>query len=104
MAPHEAKVGGEVMINESWKQAMDIFSEIVGLSSENRKHFLDDECANNSTLRDQVEELLVNHAAAETVEFLREPAWVVDRLPLSLPDFGDLNRHFFRAALPENAC
>jgi tetratricopeptide (TPR) repeat protein len=64
-------------------QAMDLFVEVVELSSDERKARLQVACQCVPELRARVEELLAHHREAESIDFLR---------PAPAPDFGAVDK------------
>lgn len=80
------------MTNDRWNQVVDIFSAVAARSPDHQQAHLGEACADDPDLRTQVEELLANHAIAETEGFLEPPPWVIDEIPVLLPDFEEYKR------------
>lgn len=81
------------MTNDRWNQVADLFSTVVAdRSPDQQQAHLNEACADDPDLRARVEELLANHAIAETEGFLKEPPWVIDEIPVLLPDFEEYKR------------
>lgn len=59
------------MANEKWEQVKDIFDAAVRQSAEERSEFLDEVCADNETVRREVESLLSSFDRAES--FMDKP-------------------------------
>ncbi|MEZ5426251.1 MAG: protein kinase [Pyrinomonadaceae bacterium] len=61
------------MEKDRWQQIKDLFEAARGLSGEERKTFLAEECVDDSSLRAEVEKLINSFEEADT-SFLEEPA------------------------------
>ena len=58
---------------DSWDRIAELFETALSLPPERRPGFLDQACSGEDALREQVEELLKNHDAAEANSFLGQP-------------------------------
>lgn len=73
--------------SERWTEINQAFSAALDQAPGDRGKYLDAACAQDAALREEVERLLRDAQEAEGEGFLREPAWVIDDIPLFLPDF-----------------
>ncbi|MBW2524878.1 MAG: serine/threonine protein kinase [Deltaproteobacteria bacterium] len=80
------------MSPERWERVCELFGEATALPAERRALLLADACGDDEALLREVYELLDCAARAETVGFLEVPPWVLEDVPLALPDFGDYER------------
>lgn len=62
------------MTPENWQHVKALFHEALELASDQRAIFLSEACANDATLREQVESLIRSHE--EAGDFINEPAFI----------------------------
>jgi eukaryotic-like serine/threonine-protein kinase len=75
------------MTPERWTEISAAFSAALDQAPAARGKYLDETLAHDAALRDEVARLLRDAEEAESRGFMREPAWVMDDIPLHLPDF-----------------
>ncbi len=84
------------MTPEHWLREKAVFTEVMGLTPEERRNYLDATCADDPALRAGVERLLTHYDKAETESFLSDsflaPSWATDGIPTTLDDFDDYER------------
>ncbi len=79
--------GKELMTPERWNEIYDGFKAVLEQELGDRAKYLDEAFPHDLTLRDEVARLLRDAQEAESQGFLKGPAWIVDDIPLFLPDF-----------------
>ncbi len=82
------------MTPERWTEINAAFSAALDHVPGDRGKYLEEAFAHDASLREEVARLLREGQEAESVGFLREPAWVADDTPLFLPDFKDGDSEF----------
>jgi eukaryotic-like serine/threonine-protein kinase len=75
------------MTPERWTQVNEAFSAALDQPAAMRAKYLDDAFPHDAALRDEVAGLLRDAEEAESHGFMRDPAWVLDDIPLYVPDF-----------------
>jgi serine/threonine protein kinase len=68
------------MTPERWEQVREVLGQVLELAPEKRSEFLDDACANDTSLRGEVESLLSSDENARS-SFLQSPPTVPPALP-----------------------
>jgi serine/threonine-protein kinase len=76
------------MTPERWREIHEAFSAVLDQEPEDRRKYLDGAFAHDAILREEVARLLRDAEEAESEGFLREPSWLIDDIPLFLPDFS----------------
>jgi serine/threonine protein kinase len=82
------------MTPERWTEINQAFSSVLDQEPGDRGKYLDQAFAHDAALQEEVARLLRDAQAAESEGFLREPAWVIDDIPLFLPDFRSGDSEF----------
>jgi hypothetical protein len=82
------------MTPERWEEINQAFSVVFGMEPQERSAYLATAFREDDELREQVARLLRDAEAAESAGFLKEPAWVLDDIPLRLPDFKNGDSEF----------
>jgi eukaryotic-like serine/threonine-protein kinase len=82
------------MTPERWTEIVEAFSAVLDQEPDARGTYLDEAFAHDAPLREEVARLLRDAREAESEGFLRGPAWVIDDIPLLLPDFKDGDSEF----------
>jgi serine/threonine protein kinase len=77
---------------ERWERVYDVFCQALDVERDEREGLIKKSCAKDRGLQNEVLELLAGHEGADTEDFLGAPPWVVDEIPISLPDFADYER------------
>ena len=75
------------MTPERWTIVNEAFSAALDRPAAMRGQYLHEAFPNDAVLRDEVAGLLRDAEEAESRGFMRDPAWVLDDIPLYLPDF-----------------
>ena len=66
------------MDEKNWQNVKEIFLEALEKNAESRVEFLDEVCANDAELREEIESLLASHEEIE--DFIEDPAFQVDEV------------------------
>jgi hypothetical protein len=82
------------MTPERWSEISAAFSTALDREPGDRADYLDRAFPQDAVLRDEVAQLLRDAERAENEGFLRGPAWVIDDIPLFLPDFRSGDSEF----------
>ncbi len=82
------------MTPERWTEINVAFSAVLDRQPADRGKYLHEVFAHDAALREEVARLLSDAQEAESQGFLREPAWVIDDIPLFLPDFKNGDSEF----------
>jgi len=82
------------MTPERWTEINKAFSAALDQEPDDRRKYLEEAIAHDAPLREEVARLLRDAQEAESEGFLRGPAWVIDDIPLFLPDFRDGDSEF----------
>src|SRR5690242_20567402 len=85
---------GRSMTNDRWNEIYNAFAAVAELETADREVYLRQQFVHDADLRDQVAELLRNAHQADKNGFLKDPAWIVDDIPLFLPDFQNGSSQF----------
>ena len=75
------------MTPERWTEINEAFSALLDQEPATRGKYIDEVFPHDAALRAEVLTLLRDADEAESRGFMREPAWVIDDIPLFLPDF-----------------
>ena len=75
------------MTPERWTEINVAVSAALDREPSERGKYLDEAFPYDAALREEVARLLRDAQEAESEGFLKEPAWVIDDIPLFLPDF-----------------
>ncbi len=84
------------MRSERWTEINQAFSAVLDQAPGDRGKYINAAFAHDAALRDELARLLRDAQEAESDGFLREPAWVIDDIPLFLPDFRSGDSEFSR--------
>ncbi len=84
------------MTSERWTEINAAFSAVLDQEPGDRGKYLEEAFAHDAALREEVARLLRDAQEAENEGFLREPPWVIDDIPLFLPDFRNGDSEFSR--------
>ena len=82
------------MTPERWKEINTAFAAVLDQEPGRRDEYLAQAFAHDAELREEVARLLRDAQQAESMGFLRGPAWVIDDVPLYLPDFSNGDSEF----------
>lgn len=82
------------MTPERWIEINQAFSAALDREPQERGTYLAAVFHEDEQLREEVARLLRDAEAAENAGFLKEPAWVLDDVPLCLPDFRNGDSEF----------
>jgi serine/threonine-protein kinase len=74
---------------ERYQRVCDVLHEVLEHPPQERASCLEAACGCDGELRAEVERLLEGHEVAERDGFLDVPSFVIDAIPLELPDFGE---------------
>jgi predicted Ser/Thr protein kinase len=77
------------MTPQRWTEVSAAFSAALDREPGDRGKYLDEAFAHDAALRAEVDKLLCDDQEAETAGFLRGPAWVIDDIPIFLPEFSN---------------
>jgi serine/threonine-protein kinase len=75
------------MTPEQWTKVHEAFSAALDREPIERARFLAETYPHDTALQDEVVQLLRDAQSADRDGFLKDPAWVIDDIPLFLPDF-----------------
>lgn len=84
------------MTSERWEQITAAFSTVLDQEPPDRAEYLHRAFAHDTALRDEVARLFHDVQAAESQGFLQSPAWIIDDIPLLLPDFRNGDSEYRR--------
>ena len=82
------------MTTERWKEIYGAFTAVLDQEPGERAKYLDAALGHDAALREEVAILLRDAQEAEAEDFLKEPAWIADDIPLFLPDFKNGDSEF----------
>ena len=84
------------MTPERWKQVYAVFSAVLDQEPSNRAKYLDETTTKDPQLRREVAQLVRGAEEADRQGFLNAPVWIVDDIPLFLPDFRNGGSEYSR--------
>ena len=84
------------MTPERWEQISETLSEVLDHEPTDRGRFLDDLLTRDPQLQEEVAHLLRAFEEADSQNFLKEPAWIIDDIALCLPDFKNGDSEYSR--------
>jgi len=84
------------MTSERWEQINAAFSAVLDQEAPERAQYLDRVFTHDTALRDEVARLLRDAQTADSQGFLQAPAWIIDDIPLFLPDFRNGDSEYSR--------
>jgi len=82
------------MRSERWTEISQAFSAVLDQAPGDRGKYLAEVFAHDAALRKEVARLLRDAEEAENKGFMKDPAWVIDDIPLVLPDFRSGDSEF----------
>jgi hypothetical protein len=82
------------MRSERWTEINQAFSAVLDQAPGDRGKYINAAFAHDAALREELALLLRDAQEAESQGFLRGPAWVIDDIPLFLPDFRSGDSEF----------
>jgi hypothetical protein len=84
------------MTSQRWNEVCTAFGDVLSREAAERATYLETALAHDPGLHNAVANLLRDLEEAETDGFLQDPAWVLDDMPLHLPDFRNGDSLFSR--------
>ncbi len=80
------------MTPERWEQISEVLSVVLDQDPSERSRYLKETLSDDPQLLHEVLQALQDIETAQSDCFLEAPAWIVDDIPLALPDFGSFSR------------
>jgi eukaryotic-like serine/threonine-protein kinase len=82
------------MRSERWTEISQAFSAVLDQAPGDRGKYINAVFAHDAAMREELARLLSDGQEAESDGFLRDPAWVLDDIPIFLPDFSNGDSEF----------
>ncbi len=86
--------GKRKMISERWAEISAAFAAVLDQEPSKRDQYVAEAFAHDAELRDEVAQLLRDAQEADSKDFLPRPAWVIDDIPICLPNFSNGDSEF----------
>ena len=80
------------MTPERWEEISEVLSVVLDQDPSERSNYLKETLSGDPQLLHEVLQALQDIETAQSERFLEVPAWIVDDIPLALPDFGSFSR------------